>query len=44
MLTKREIEAIRFYQGDVRKRIEHASFSESEKEAGFLEFPVHIRL
>ena len=39
MLTKREIEAIRFYQGDVRKRIEHASFSESEKEAGFFGIP-----
>ena len=35
MLTKKEEDAIRFYQGDVRKRIESISFSENEKETGF---------
>ena len=39
MLTKKEIDAIRFYQGDVRKRIGSASFSKYEREAGFFGIP-----
>ena len=43
MLTKEEIDAIRFYQGDVRKRIESVSFSENEKEEGFWGIPSAYR-
>lgn len=35
MFTKKEINAIRFYQGDIRKRINNVRFSESENETGF---------
>ena len=39
MLTKKEIDAIRFYQGDIRKRTGDASFSEYEQETGFFGIP-----
>ena len=39
MLTEKEINAIRFYQGDVRKRIGGTCFSKSERESGFFGIP-----
>ncbi len=35
MITKKEIDAVRFYQGDIRKRLSDGGFSETEKNEGF---------
>lgn len=39
MLTEREIDAIRFYQGDVRRRTKDGTYSEQLTEPGFYGIP-----
>lgn len=39
MLTDKEIDAIRFYQGDIRRRCEDGSFSDKEDAVGFWGIP-----
>ena len=43
MLTSREIDAIRFYQGDIRKRAENGQILENEKMEGFYGIPSAYR-
>lgn len=39
IVTKKEVDSIRFYQGDIRKRTENGNFSEQVKEKGFWGIP-----
>lgn len=43
MLTNKEIDAIRFYEGDIRKRGENGQILENEKEEGFYGTPSAYR-
>lgn len=43
MITEKEIDAVRYYQGDTRKRLENGQLSKTEKNEGFFGIPSAYR-